>query len=141
MSEPARNRFALDLDDLERQLRGAAQAPRPGHSVDPLAELTRIVGQDDPLKELFAHRGQAAAPAQGLRRRPARQVAASGRSRPLRRPSVQRAAAEVSAASGRVRGALDEFEALLRRTEPPRPAPPPSRTAPSSRMIAPDAGA
>src|SRR6218665_448802 len=62
MSEPARNRFALDLEDLERQLRGAAQSPKPGQAADPLAELTRIVGQDDPLKDLFAHRPQAARP-------------------------------------------------------------------------------
>ncbi len=50
MSEPARNRFALDLDDLERQLRGAAQPQKPGAASDPLMELTRLVGQDDPLK-------------------------------------------------------------------------------------------
>lgn len=116
MSEPARNRFALDLDDLERQLRGAAQAPKPGNTVDPLVELTRIVGQDDPLKELFAPR-PAAQPVvtpqswQQSRQEPAFAPA-----------SVQRAAAEVSAPPADIRGALDEFEALLRRTEPTRPA-------------------
>lgn len=118
MSEPARNRFALDLDDLERQLRGAAQAPKPGNSVDPLVELTRIVGQDDPLKELFATRPAQAQPA----------AAAPSWQQPRQEPSfapaaVQRAAAEVSAPPADVRGALDEFEALLRRTEPTRPAP------------------
>ena len=35
MSEPARNRFALDLDDLERQLRGAAQPQKPGSATLP----------------------------------------------------------------------------------------------------------
>ena len=62
MSEPARNRFALDLEDLERQLRIAGQAPKSGQAVDPLAELTRIVDQGDPLKDIFGHRGQAAVP-------------------------------------------------------------------------------
>ena len=60
MSEPARNRFALDLDDLERQLRGAAQPQKTGSANDPRMELTRLVGQDDPLKELFS--GRPAAP-------------------------------------------------------------------------------
>lgn len=115
MSEPARNRFALDLDDLERQLRGAAQAPKPGNSVDPLVELTRIVGQDDPLKELFARD-----PAQPAAAQPSWQQA---RQEPSFAPAtVQRAAAEVAAPPADIRGALDEFEALLRRTEPTRPA-------------------
>jgi hypothetical protein len=39
---------ALDLDDLERQL-AVASAPKKVLSDDPLAELARIVGQDDPL--------------------------------------------------------------------------------------------
>lgn len=117
MSEPARNRFALDLDDLERQLRGAAQAPKPGNSVDPLVELTRIVGQDDPLKELFATRSAQPAASPQASWQPPRQE-------PSFAPAaVQRAAAEVSAPPADVRGALDEFEALLRRTEPTRPAP------------------
>ncbi len=109
MSEPARNRFALDLEDLERQLRGAAQAPRPGQATDPLAELTRIVGQDDPLRDVFAHRPQAAvAPHVAPPPRPVRQE-----------PSF---AAE-AAPPAELRGALDEFEALLRRTDVARPAP------------------
>ncbi len=39
----------IDLDDLDRQLRQAASAPRRSGSDDPLAELARIVGQDDPF--------------------------------------------------------------------------------------------
>ncbi|AMJ60230.1 SPOR domain-containing protein [Bosea sp. PAMC 26642] len=119
MSEPARNRFALDLDDLERQLRGAAQAPRPGQSVDPLAELTRIVGQDDPLKDLFNGRAQPA-PAQ---------VAPAAWQQPVRHEPTFEAASEYEPAAvakaappAELRGALDEFEALLRRTDDPRPA-------------------
>lgn len=128
MSEPARNRFALDLDDLERQLRGAAQAPKPGNSVDPLVELTRIVEQDDPLKELFATRPAQVQPA----------AAAPSWQQPRQEPSfapaaVQRAAAEVSAPPADIRGALDEFEALLRRTEPARPTPATSQPEPEAR--------
>jgi hypothetical protein len=39
----------MDLDDLDRQLRAAGGAPRRAGSDDPLAELARIVGQEDPL--------------------------------------------------------------------------------------------
>ena len=114
MSEPARNRFALDLEDLERQLRGAAQAPRPGQATDPLAELTRIVGQDDPLKDLFAPRPAAAA----------RRCAACAPAAPVASPSPGRKPAasrlrlrrrRAVAPPAELRGALDEFEALLRR--------------------------
>lgn len=127
MSEPARNRFALDLDDLERQLRGAAQPQKPGSAVDPLQELTRLVGQDDPLKELFAGRG--AAPARPAV--PEAPVLAAAPWQPARiEPSFQptlvtQAPAQPAAAPpAELRGALDEFEALLRRTEPVRPAAP-----------------
>ena len=111
MSEPARNRFALDLEDLERQLRGAGQAPRPGQSPDPLAELTRIVGQDDPLKDIFAER-RAQAPRPAMRHEPSFEVVP-----PAPAPDVP----EPAAPPAELRGALDEFEALLRRTEPKRP--------------------
>ncbi len=132
MSEPARNRFALDLDDLERQLRGAAQAPRPGAAADPLAELTRIVNQDDPLKELFASRG---GPAQA---QPAHQQQPWASPEAAYAPAaVQRAAAEVSVPPADIRGALDEFEALLRRGEPARPAEATGYQAPSGRLAPP----
>jgi hypothetical protein len=39
----------MDLDDLDRQLRAASAAPRRAGADDPLAELARIVGQEDPL--------------------------------------------------------------------------------------------
>lgn len=115
MSEPARNRFALDLEDLERQLRGAGQAPRPGQSPDPLAELTRIVGQDDPLKDIFAERR---APAQRpvMRQEPNFEVVP---------PAPVPATPEPPAPPAELRGALDEFEALLRRSEPRRQEPAP----------------
>ena len=114
MSEPARNRFALDLEDLERQLRGAGQTPRPGQQADPLAELTRIVGQDDPLKDIFAERRQPPRPA--MRQEPSFEVVPQ---QPA--PAVP----EVSQPPAEMRGALDEFEALLRRTEPVKAAPQP----------------
>ncbi|WP_306223934.1 SPOR domain-containing protein [Bosea beijingensis] len=121
MSEPARNRFALDLEDLERQLRGAGQAPRSGQQADPLAELTRIVGQDDPLKDIFAERRQPPRPA--MRQEPSFEVVP---------PQPAPAVPEVSQPPAEMRGALDEFEALLRRTEPRRaeaPAPVPAQPA------------
>ncbi|WP_332685539.1 hypothetical protein, partial [Bosea sp. (in: a-proteobacteria)] len=125
MSEPARNRFALDLDDLERQLRGAAQPQKPGSTVDPLMELTRLVGQDDPLKDLFNGRG--AAPARPAAEAPAQWPAA--RVEPSFRPSpANPAPVEASPPPAEMLGALDEFEALLRRTEPVRP--PAAPTAP-----------
>ncbi|SIQ72408.1 SPOR domain-containing protein [Bosea sp. TND4EK4] len=114
MSEPARNRFALDLEDLERQLRSAGQAPRPGQQSDPLAELTRIVGQDDPLKDIFSER-RAPAP-QPARQEPGFSVV------PPRAP-----AAAPTMPPAEMRGALDEFEALLRRTEPRRPVEAPAQ--------------
>jgi hypothetical protein len=45
-------RFALDLDDIERQLK-QAQLQSPPSKSDPLAELARIVGQNDPFKTLL----------------------------------------------------------------------------------------
>jgi len=122
MSEPARNRFALDLEDLERQLRGAGQTPRPGQQADPLAELTRIVGQDDPLKDIFAERRQPPRPA--MRQEPSFEVVP---------PQAAPAVPEVRQPPAEMRGALDEFEALLRRTEPRRaeaPVPVQARPAP-----------
>ena len=122
MSEPARNRFALDLDDLERQLRGAAQPQKPGAANDPLMELTRLVGQDDPLKELFSGRGApaAAAPARPAGEAPTQWQAT--RVEPSFRPTLASPAqAEASPPPpAELMGALDEFEALLRRTEPAR---------------------
>ena len=48
MSEVARSRYALDLDEIERQIREASSRPAaPGQAVDdPLAELARIVSAD-----------------------------------------------------------------------------------------------
>lgn len=128
MSEPARNRFALDLDDLERQLRGAAQPQKPGAASDPLMELTRLVGQDDPLKELFAGR-----PAEPVRPAvpAAPQPASWTRTEPSFQPTLVTAPPVQSAPPpADVRGALDEFEALLRRTEPVRTVPPQPAKAP-----------
>jgi hypothetical protein len=53
MTEPAmRQRQAIDLDEFERRLRAA---PPPSKAADdPLAELARLVGQDDPFKQVFA---------------------------------------------------------------------------------------
>jgi hypothetical protein len=121
MSEPARNRFALDLEDLERQLRGAGQAPKVGQPADPLAELTRIVGQDDPLKDIFGNRGHAPAASQPVHSQPV-QAWPVARQEPVfgNAPPRQPAPVEAAPPPAELRGALDEFEALLRRTDAPR---------------------
>src|SRR5918997_5608453 len=60
MSESPKPRFAIDLNEIERQL---AQAGAPqNHQAsasrnDPLAELARIVGQDDPFQSILANDG------------------------------------------------------------------------------------
>ncbi|WP_445505096.1 SPOR domain-containing protein [Microvirga sp. G4-2] len=63
MSESVKPRFAVDLNEIERHLAQAgsphvqpAAAPR---SNDPLAELARIVGQDDPFQAILANDGAA----------------------------------------------------------------------------------
>lgn len=53
MAEAMRSRFALDLDNIERQLNHSAQQSAPAQR-DPLSELARIVGQDDPFSVLLA---------------------------------------------------------------------------------------
>lgn len=135
MSEPARNRFALDLEDLERQLRSAGQAPRVSQPADPLAELTRIVDQGDPLKDIFKQRG---APPASERMPSSWQAQANAHAQVQPRDAAEpeqnephlgaiqqfQAVAEKSPPPAELRGALDEFEALLRRTEGARPAEP-----------------
>ncbi|HEV2558512.1 MAG TPA: SPOR domain-containing protein [Microvirga sp.] len=53
MSESARSRFPIDLDEIEKQLSAQPQPASHGRA-DPLAELARIVGQDDPFQTLLA---------------------------------------------------------------------------------------
>ena len=71
MSDARHGRFEIDLDEIERQLRRAADPALPvptsldsrpanpppqsgpAPKSDPLAELARIVGQDDPFRGLF----------------------------------------------------------------------------------------
>jgi len=62
MNETAKSRFLLDLDDLERQLRQSPKDERGTRADDPLAELARIVGQDDPFRDLLSATPQRAAP-------------------------------------------------------------------------------
>jgi hypothetical protein len=77
MSDARHGRFEIDLDEIERQLRRAAEPappPRPPQAdsppkldpspkSDPLAELARIVGQDDPYRGLFRDNPSGQAPA------------------------------------------------------------------------------
>jgi hypothetical protein len=63
MSEARNQRFEIDIDEIERQLRRSVEQPAPTKP-DPLAELARIVGQDDPFRGILASPpGSRAAPA------------------------------------------------------------------------------
>ncbi len=60
MSESVKPRFAVDLNEIERQLAQAGAQPSQPASAgrsDPLAELARIVGQDDPFQAILANDG------------------------------------------------------------------------------------
>jgi hypothetical protein len=54
MTDSTKPRMTLDLDEIERQIRQTSQNAPATRSADPLAELARIVGQDDPFKSLLA---------------------------------------------------------------------------------------
>ncbi len=64
MSEPFnRQRHEINLDAFERSLREEPLQTKPAE--DPLAELARLVGRDDPFKSVFDNAGQTRqAPAQ-----------------------------------------------------------------------------
>jgi hypothetical protein len=121
MSEQTKTRFAFDLDDLEKQLRQTAGSQPKVASSDPLADLARIVGQDDPFKSLFADRRGGAMPP------PPVQVAPPGPRRiepqlvDVPRPAKPAALAdtEISEVHGPAaplpaKDMLDEFDRLLR---------------------------
>ncbi|WP_210487690.1 SPOR domain-containing protein [Microvirga antarctica] len=58
MSGTQKPHFAVDLNEIERQLAQAqsgAPAPSVGHRHDPLADLARIGGQDDPFASLLSN--------------------------------------------------------------------------------------
>lgn len=59
MSESVKPRFAVDLNEIERHLAQAgsqqAQPAAAPRNSDPLAELARIVGQDDPFQAILAN--------------------------------------------------------------------------------------
>ncbi len=58
MTDTAKRRLAIDLDEIERQLRQTAPQHSGSQHVsskgDPLAELARIVGQDDPFRAILS---------------------------------------------------------------------------------------
>jgi len=68
MSESVKPRFAVDLNEIERQLAQAgtpqSQQANAGRN-DPLAELARIVGQDDPFQAILANDGSSRPRQQG----------------------------------------------------------------------------
>jgi len=63
MSESVKPRFAVDLNEIERHLAPTgspqAQPAAAPRNSDPLAELARIVGQDDPFQAILANDGAA----------------------------------------------------------------------------------
>lgn len=52
MSEARNQRFEIDIDEIERQLRRSVEMPAEPKT-DPLAELARIVGQNDPFQGIL----------------------------------------------------------------------------------------
>jgi SPOR domain len=113
MSEQgSKSRFAIDLDDLERQLRSTASSPVQGKPVsDPLADLARIVGKDDPFKAMFDGPRPGEKPSQAPRMQ-APSLVEAARHAPAGDAGLR---AESNAAlDARLRGALDEFDEVLR---------------------------
>ena len=53
MSEARNQRFEIDIDEIERQLRRSVEMPAEPRP-DPLAELARIVGQNDPFQGILS---------------------------------------------------------------------------------------
>ncbi len=122
MSDQTRSRLAVDLDDLERQLRQAAGSQPRAVTSDPLAELARIVDQDDPYKKMFDQR-RPAAPASPQPEAAARQPASdpfaylSRGSAALARPAPAAPVVEPQASAPTPavsRDMLTEFDQLLR---------------------------
>ncbi len=70
MDHSTKSRLAIDLDALEAQLKNVhnQQPARRPRSNDPLAELARIVGQDDPYRAILANE-RAEAPVEDPARR------------------------------------------------------------------------
>lgn len=63
MSDTRHQRFEIDLDEIERQLRRSVEGTTtPQPRADPLAELARIVGQDDPFRNILGVKPAASAP-------------------------------------------------------------------------------
>jgi hypothetical protein len=106
MSDQTKARFAVDLDDLERQLRVSASAQPKTQSSDPLAELARIVGQDDPFKAMFADK---------------RPPAPAGSAPSVAAPPVY-APAGAPLTGGRIEPSLDALLRDLDSRSAPRPA-------------------
>lgn len=79
----ATSRHAIDLDEIERQLAQEAPSASSGaRKGDPLAELARIVGQDDPFRSLLEP-----APRQAQAPRPAQAADAMVALRPHHEPA------------------------------------------------------
>ena len=79
MSGTQKPHFAVDLNEIERQLAQAqSAAPSPfssGGRHDPLADLARIGGQDDPFEALLSNERTRGAPPQSRASRFSRSAA------------------------------------------------------------------
>jgi hypothetical protein len=117
MLDQTKSRLAVDLDDLERQLRQTASAQPKAVQGDPLAELARIVGQDDPFKAMFAERQDRPAPAPESPRVPPLQVVRPPAPEPAPEPALLSDEPIALGADGLPslsKSMMDEFDALLR---------------------------
>jgi SPOR domain len=116
MAEVSKSRLSLDLEEIERQLRHSSQQPGSSKS-DPLAELARIVGQDDPFRALLQGENMTSAGAVSnagtARREPSFEEPAYWQNSPA--PSYQDHHVALTA----------EEEAILRGQHDPRYAPAP----------------
>ena len=103
-----KSRFAIDLDDLERQLRSSPAQDVRQPVADPFAELARLVGQDDPYKDMFR---QSEAPVPSSVPAQRQEPVFTGYSQ----AKATESAPDYSVPQDDLRGALDEFDAIFDR--------------------------
>ncbi len=136
MNQEMRTRPAIDLDELDRQLQAGSRPPSRHPGSDPLHELAKIVGQEDPFRQMFSPdvRPEAVAPTAP----PAGHLASAmpGPSKPassMDAGGAARAAANVSErldTRGLISRLEDEMKLDLRPALPAESAQPPSSHTP-----------
>jgi hypothetical protein len=106
MNNPAA-RLSIDLEELERQLRQMSGGRAPQND-DPLADLAKLVGQDDPFRDLIARERAAPSPQHA----PVRQVPAEPVVHVRHEPVLEPGPATVNGPETWAGG--DDFEAQMR---------------------------